>query len=526
MTWTRVMAVLCAAAALSLGAWGPSPAGAAATKIVTTLDDHDDGTCDATDCTLREAVKYAPAGYTVIFHVDGIITLDSGLGEITINKILTIDGNNTEISDINTVVSGNNASRVFKITAGTVIIKDMRIDRGRSLTSEGGGGIFNAGSLTLQNVYIYDCLAYGVGGAVCSGNDLEIEGCIFRENASLDTVDGGGGLYVDDAADGTATVTISNTTFDSNTTQGGGGAIRGYNVDLQVTGCRFDSNHAHTYEFFSDGGGAVQIDNGTATITDTAFLSNDTPHDGGAIVAGNVNPLSIIGSTFYDNMCEGYGGAISLEAGELSIINSTFHHNRAYRSGGALNAAPAPGTPALISFCTITDNIADASCGYSGGNCDVGNGGGIYAAQNHVRLKGVILAGNNDLSSVEVQPDCASNTGVFQTAGYNLIGSNYGCASVFDAGSPNANMDYVGSTVVHLDPMLAALGENGGPTQTMVPLPGSLAINHGPPDSSDAGGNPVTTDQTGRSRDIGGRPEIGAYENAAGSPLGLLLRAN
>src|SRR6185503_16014415 len=74
---------------------------------VTTLADHDDGDCGLSDCTLREAVKYAPAGATITFSVTGTITLTSG--EIAIAKSLTITG---PASSPGITVSGNNASRI------------------------------------------------------------------------------------------------------------------------------------------------------------------------------------------------------------------------------------------------------------------------------------------------------------------------------------------------------------------------------------------------------------------------------
>src|SRR2546421_10062855 len=54
---------------------------------VTTLDDHNDGTCDS-DCTLREAIQAAntTAGPdTINFSVTGTINLKSALPDITDN---------------------------------------------------------------------------------------------------------------------------------------------------------------------------------------------------------------------------------------------------------------------------------------------------------------------------------------------------------------------------------------------------------------------------------------------------------
>ena len=73
----------------------------------------------------------------------------------------------------------------------------------------------------------------------------------------------------------------------------------------------------------------------------------------------------------------------------------------------------------------------------------------------------------------------------------------------------------IGTTADPLNPMLGALANNGGPTQTMALLPGSPAIDAGSNALAvDANGNPLTTDQRGAGfpRIVGGTVDIGAYE--------------
>jgi hypothetical protein len=60
---------------------------------------------------------------------------------------------------------------------------------------------------------------------------------------------------------------------------------------------------------------------------------------------------------------------------------------------------------------------------------------------------------------------------------------------------------------VDVDPLLAPLGDYGGPTQTMPPLPGSPAIDAG----FDTGSLPAT-DQRGLNRVVNGIVDIGAVE--------------
>ena len=75
------------------------------------------------------------------------------------------------------------------------------------------------------------------------------------------------------------------------------------------------------------------------------------------------------------------------------------------------------------------------------------------------------------------------------------------------------------NNLVDANPLLTALSNNGGPTQTMPPLPGSPALNVG----SDAAAANFSTDQRGNGfpRLVGAHVDIGAVEMQivlAGSP--------
>src|SRR5262249_55471320 len=106
--------------------------------------------------SLRQAILDTPAGGTVDFQpgLTGIITLTTG--ELALSKDLTITGPGASVI----TVSGNHASRVFDIAATfTVATSGLTIADGRGMASgyaSSGGGIFNAGTLTLT-----DCVLSG-----------------------------------------------------------------------------------------------------------------------------------------------------------------------------------------------------------------------------------------------------------------------------------------------------------------------------------------------------------------------------
>ena len=102
-----------------------------------------------------------------------------------------------------------------------------------------------------------------------------------------------------------------------------------------------------------------------------------------------------------------------------------------------------------------------------------------------------ILAGNY----ADYSPD-----GGFTSLGHNLIGNSR------DA------IGFVASDLLDVNPQLGPLQNNGGPTQTMALLPGSLAVNAG--DNTNA----PAYDQRGAGfpRIVGGTIDIGAFESDNG----------
>jgi CSLREA domain-containing protein len=232
------------------------------------------------------------------------------------------------------------------------------------------------------------------------------------------------------------------------------------------------------------GGGGIENNSGAMTLINTTINGNATAFLGGGVLNGD--RMTIINSTISDNRAaSGIGGGIANgAAARLTIIGSTISGNSANLGGGGIS-----NTGAL----TIQGSTVAANTGGGlGGAASVGN---------------TIIANNSGLPGEETTPaDCV---GTIISQGYNLIQDATGCTL---GGVTTGNL-------LGVDGRLGPLQDNGGPTQTHLPLSASPAIDAGNPAApgSTAEACP-TTDQRGVSRPQDGNSDgravcdIGAVE--------------
>jgi hypothetical protein len=207
--------------------------------------------------------------------------------------------------------------------------------------------------------------------------------------------------------------------------------------------------------YFGAGGGIYIYAGATVTVNNCALTGNTaagtgaTDFGGGAIY--NAGTLTMNGSTLSRNSTAGAGGAVLNYLGTMTIINSTFYANSS-GVGGALYDTYGGTHRTIVLNCTIT------------GNSTIGDGGGILEAADGESLfmADTIVAGNQ---AAGPDADCGGNC---QSAVVALVGG---------------------------DPKLGPLTWNGGPTQTMIPLPGSPAIGFGDGEETCSWG--ITSDQRG-----------------------------
>ncbi len=214
--------------------------------------------------------------------------------------------------------------------------------------------------------------------------------------------------------------------------------------------------------------GVLQVSSGKLTLRNMTIA--DGFIGGGGIGAGvaatNGATLVVEGCTFRNNYTEGRGGAIATAgASAVTIRNSTLTGNTGI---GILSTTAG----AVMENSTIAGNAAR------------NNIGGWHVFGGSATLNNNIIANN---SGNDIKIDAGSIAGA-----RNLIRSG-------DLGALTGT--------INADPLLGALADHGGPTQTMALLPGSPAFNAATTLAS------ITTDQRGIARPQHRAPDLGAYED-------------
>ena len=192
--------------------------------VVNQTDDHDDGTCGPTDCTLREAINAANGNADA-----NTITFDATV--FAARQTLATQTEFPELtSDIS--ISGPTAPG-----AGVTI----------SQVNAGTGALFvSGGTVNLTNLTFTSPNSYGVQNSGGDGN-LTVRGCTFAGNFIGLTFNSG-------------TTTVSNCTFSGNTQYG----IKA------TTNCSIDSST------LSGNKTGLYVDYLTATVSNTIIAGNTT----------------------------------------------------------------------------------------------------------------------------------------------------------------------------------------------------------------------------------------------------------
>lgn len=320
-------------------------------------------TVDNTTCTLPNAITSAntdtatggcTAGSgndTIIFDstLSGqTITLGSALSDLTTN--ITIDGSSLTS---HVKISGNNAYRVFNITAaGTVVLDHLDLINGND-GNNGGGGIQNAGTLTINHSTLanhYSGPGFSGGGGIRSTGTLTVNNSTFSSNTAAGSA---GGVF-----NASGTLTVNNSTFSGNSAPNGsssGGGIANMGT-LTVNNSTFSGNSA------GNGGGGIAIFSGTATVRNTILANN-----GGKDCSGTINTAlnNLIQTTA--TACGLTNGTNGNKIGVDPLLGALANNGGSTQTFALLTGSPAINAGDSAT-CISTDQRGTARAGV----CDIG----------------------------------------------------------------------------------------------------------------------------------------------------------
>ena len=221
-------------------------------------------------------------------------------------------------------VSGNNAVRVFQVDTGVVASLAGLTISGGSVIGDYGGGIEveKAGTLTLADSTVSGNSATdvginfsGIGGGIANAGWLTVTGSTFTNNSAHYV---GGGIY------NVGTLTVGgNSTFTNNSAYSGGGIENEADAGVTtVANSTFSNNSADPSGGSIANSGTLTIEAGTR-ITNSSATSNAVPNGGGIINSGT---LTAVGLTVAGNSGNWDGGGIA-NSGTMTLADSTVADN-------------------------------------------------------------------------------------------------------------------------------------------------------------------------------------------------------
>jgi hypothetical protein len=403
---------------------------------------------------------------------------------------------------------------------GNVIITDSQLagntalggnggnfNNGAGSNAKGGSIYFEGGTLSISGSRIDKSAANGGNGGNQDQNG--------QTNGGFGGFAQGGGVWI-----GGGGGTINNTTFENTTAKGGNSGTGGNGSEPAGP---------------ADGGGLYSLGN--------VKVTNSTFHLAGAIGgnSGNTFGSTCLGGHTSLEAGGARGGAIFADGGSLIVDTATFANNFATggnggnggqnngglncgahgKGGFAYGGAMANNNAATINVKHSTLSLNNAKAGNTGVNTPgvnkppqlvaEGTGGGIRVGPASVTLENTIIAGNtagNGLGDIAGAPTPGPNVdGTVTSNGHNLLGVTT------DAVGFSGTGDKTGA-----NPMLLALANNGGPTQTMALSAGSAAI-----DAGVAAG--ATFDQRGLTRTVND-PGVADAPTSDGTDIGAFEAAS
>jgi hypothetical protein len=313
--------------------------------------------------TLRSAITNAASG--------AVITFDPGLSgaTITLSNTLTINTNLTiDASALpgGLQINGNHAVQIFDVASSTITVFLNSLTITNGFSSSVGGGIYNAGTLTLTNCTLSGNSATN-GGAIYNTfyAMLALNQCALSGNSALY---GGVGVIKDIGGGGIlnyGTLTLDQCTLSANSAIIGGGGIGNVNGTLVLNQCTLSGNSA------TSGGGILNFTSRTLNGTATATITNTIVGGNSGSYGADINN----GADSYYYATLTYGGAnlvqtiytyegTSTITGPAPLTNAPDLAPLGNYGGPTQTMPPLPGSPAIGAGSVAANTFSTDQRGY------------------------------------------------------------------------------------------------------------------------------------------------------------------
>ncbi len=291
--------------------------------------------------TLQDLIANAPTG-SIINLRSGTFT-GYGNYNLILNKNLILTGSNSASNP--TIINANQQGLIFSIIPGIQItLTDLTLTNGKN---GAGGGIYNNGTLTINNSSITKNTAdNGGGGGIFSVGTLTIYNSIITNNTAI----GGGGIWSYGPVNIYNSIITNNTATSSSSS--GGGIFYGWNpTNFNIINCTFSDNSAFN-------GGAISNQGNTLNIINSSFTNNRALYSAsknivyggrGGVVSGYGN-FNVTDCIFKNNTAM-FGGVFNVQTNSnLTAANCTFTNN-------TVTAVDTNGNPIVVVTYKVTENF-------------------------------------------------------------------------------------------------------------------------------------------------------------------------
>lgn len=275
-----------------------------------------------------------------------------------------------------------------------------------------------------------------------------------------------------------------------------GGAVNNAGT-LILKGCDISANITN----YSGGG----IYNSGKLLLENSTIDGNNSKQGGGGISNSLGTVELKQSTVSNNTTLASGGGVNNMQGVVSVVNSTISGNKADYDGGGFAAHSKTGSISIFNS-TITENMADEDKDAKG------YGGGCFVSgANNTMFNSIVAKNKIGDSKDSYAVDCM---GAFNKIKYSILGIGSTNCLITDATG-----NKIGTTLIPIDPKLAALDYYGGSTQTHDLLKDSPAIDAGDPVTEgdlvgcvDDEGILLIIDQRGVLKPLGAQCDMGAVE--------------